>query len=141
MSDFERDDWRRFSRAAKQPPPEHGIKIKKAGTTWWGQRWIEALEQVLRGHAGRLQRGRTYARAGRTHDLTVQDGKVTAKVTGSRSEPYEVAIELAQLADSAWSDAIAGMAQKAQFSAELLAGQMPQQIDELFRAAGTSLFP
>jgi len=141
VSDFERDAWRRFSRAAKQPPPERGIKIKKAGTTWWGQRWIEALEHVLRGHAGRLQRGRTYARAGRTHELVVKDGKVTAKVTGSRSEPYAIAIELAQLADSAWTAAIAGMAEKAQFSAELLAGQMPQQIDEVFRAAGTSLFP
>jgi uncharacterized Zn finger protein len=141
VSDFERDDWRKFSRTAKRPPPVQGIKIKKAGTTWWGQRWIEALEQVLRGHAGRLERGRTYARAGRTHDLMVEAGKITAKVTGSRSKPYEVAIELAQLADSDWSAAIAGMAEKAQFSAELLAGQMPQQIDEVFRAAGTSLFP
>jgi uncharacterized Zn finger protein len=141
VSDFERDGWRKFAGAAKKPPPEHGIKIKKAGTTWWGQRWIEALEQVLRGHAGRLQRGRTYARAGRTHDLVALGGKVTAKVTGSRSEPYEIAIELAQLADSAWDAAIAGMAAKAQFSAELLAGQMPQEIDQVFRAAGTSLFP
>ncbi|HYJ11588.1 MAG TPA: SWIM zinc finger family protein, partial [Polyangiaceae bacterium] len=125
----------------KQPPPAHGIKLKQAGTTWWGQRWIEALESVLRGHAGRLARGRTYARAGRTHDLIVCGGKVSAKVTGSRETPYEVTIELSQLEADVWSRAIAGMAARAQFAAELLGGRMPEAIDEVFRAAGKSLFP
>jgi uncharacterized Zn finger protein len=101
--------------------------MKKAGTTWWGQRWIEALQLVLRGDSGRLARGRTYARAGRTHDLVVQGGKVTAKVTGSRAEPYAITIELGQLSAQAWQLAIAAMAAQAQFSA--------------FRSAGTSLFP
>jgi uncharacterized Zn finger protein len=127
--------------APKKPPPEHGIKIKKAGTSWWGRRWIEALEHVLRGDSARLARGRTYARAGRTHDLVLAGGKVTARVTGSRPTPYEVTIELAQLSKAAWQQAIAGMAEKAQFGAELLAGQMPIEIDEVFSAAGTSLFP
>lgn len=138
MSRFYRD-WQQSSR--KKPAPEHGIKIKKAGTTWWGKRWIEALEQVLRGDAGRLARGRTYARAGRTHDLSVTAGQVTASVTGSRSEPYAITIALKQLDDDVWTAAIAGMAAKAQFAAELLGGQMPEQIDEVFVAASVSLFP
>jgi uncharacterized Zn finger protein len=125
----------------KKPPPEHGLEIEKAGTTWWGRRWIEALERVLRGDARRLARGMTYARAGRTHDLLVKGGKISAKVTGSRSTPYEVGIELAQLSDTTWQRAIALMADKAQFAAELLAGQMPLAIDDVFRDAGTSLFP
>jgi uncharacterized Zn finger protein len=126
---------------SKKPPPEHGLKVKKVGTTWWGQRWIEALEHVLRGDSGRLGRGKTYARAGRTHDLVIVAGKVRAKVTGSRAAPYEVGIELAQLPDDVWRRAIAGMAEKAQFAAELLAGQMPLAIDDVFRQAGLSLFP
>jgi uncharacterized Zn finger protein len=135
------DRWRWARPAPKKPPPAHGIKMKKAGTTWWGQRWIEALQDVLRGDSGRLARGRTYARAGRTHDLVVKAGKVTAKVTGSRSAPYKVSIQLGQLPAATWQTAIAGMAAKAQFSAELLAGQMPEEIDDVFRAAATSLFP
>jgi uncharacterized Zn finger protein len=115
--------------------------MKKAGTTWWGQRWIEALENVLRGDSARLARGRTYARAGRTHDLVVKGGKVTAKVTGSRATPYKITIELTELSAPAWKKAIDGLAKKAQFSAELLAGQMPQAIDEVFVEAGVSLFP
>jgi uncharacterized Zn finger protein len=130
-----------YETAPKKPPPERGIRMKKAGTTWWGQRWIEALEHVLRGDSKRLARGRTYARAGRTHDLVVRGGKVTAKVTGSRPTPYAISIELTKLGASTWKKAIDGLAKKAQFSAELLAGQMPQAIDEVFVEAGASLFP
>lgn len=133
--------FRRYEPAPKKPPPERGIRMKKAGITWWGQRWIEALENVLRGDSARLARGRTYARAGRTHDLVVKGGKVTAKVTGSRATPYSITIELTELSAPAWKKAIDGLAKKAQFSAELLAGQMPQSIDEVFVEAGVSLFP
>lgn len=139
MSRWDNYGW--YRPAAKKPPPERGIRMKKAGTTWWGQRWIEALENVLRGDSGRLARGRTYARAGRTHDLVVKGGKVTAKVTGSQPTPYEITIELTELRASAWQKVIEGLVQKAQFSAELLAGQMPQTIDEVFVEAGVSLFP
>lgn len=139
MSRWSSYGW--YKPAPKKPPPERGIRMQKAGTTWWGQRWIEALENVLRGDSRRLARGRTYARAGRTHDLVVTGGTVTAKVTGSRPTPYEISITLAQLGEPAWKKAIAAMAGKAQFSAELLAGQMPQAIDDAFAAAGVSLFP
>lgn len=139
MSKWSHYGW--YESAPKKPPPEHGIRIKHAGTTWWGQRWIEALEVVLRGDSARLARGRTYARAGRTHDLVVKGGKATAKVTGSRPTPYAVTIELGQLSEASWRKAIASMAAKAQFSAALLTGQMPQAIDEVFVEAGVSLFP
>jgi len=46
MSPFDRRNW--YSNTPKKPPPAHGIKMKKAGTTWWGKRWISALELVLR---------------------------------------------------------------------------------------------
>lgn len=139
MSRWSNYGW--YKPAPKKPPPERGIRMKKAGATWWGQRWIEALENVLRGDSARLARGRTYARAGRTHDLVVKGGKVTAKVTGSRATPYKITIELTELSAPAWTKAIDGLAKKAQFSAELLAGQMPQTIDEVFVEAGVSLFP
>ncbi len=125
----------------KQPPPKHGIKLKQIGASWWGLRWIAALELVLGAHSGRLARGRTYARAGRAHDLVVDKGKVTALVTGSRPAPYEVTIALGTLSPATWQRVVAGMVAKAQFAAELLSGQMPKELDEVFRAADTSLFP
>jgi len=139
MSPWDRRQW--YPSAPKRPPPAHGIKMKKTGTTWWGQRWIEALEVVLRGSAGRLARGRAYARAGRAHDLVVKGGKIGANVTGSRPTPYAVAIELTELPDAVWEQVVHAMAGKAEFAAELLAGQMPRNIGDVFRQAGASLFP
>lgn len=133
--------WGWYAPTPKRPPPARGIKVKKAGTTWWGQRWLEALERMSLAYSNRLERGRTYARAGRTHDLTVKAGEVTARVTGSRPTPYRVRITLVELSGAVWTKAIAAMAAKAQFSAELLAGRMPQEIDAAFKEAGASLFP
>jgi uncharacterized Zn finger protein len=91
----------------KQPAPKHGVRVGKAGRTWWGQRWLTALTGVLGADAGRLARGKTYARAGRTHDFEVKGGAVTAQVTGSRAEPYLVELRLRQLTSSAWEAAVA----------------------------------
>ena len=125
----------------KRPPPEHGIKVKSIGTTWWGKRWIGALERLSRNYQNRLARGRNYARAGRVHDLEVRGGRVTARVTGSRASPYKVTLRVAALDGGAWNKAIAAMARQLLFAAELLAGRMPENIDNAFRAAGRSLFP
>jgi uncharacterized Zn finger protein len=130
-----------FEASPKKPPPTHGIKVRSVGTTWWGERWIRALEEILRGGAARLARGRTYARAGRVHDLEIKAGQVTASVTGSRPKPYAVRIAIAELSGAAWKRAIAAMADKAAFSAALLAGEMPKDIEEAFRGAGARLFP
>jgi uncharacterized Zn finger protein len=135
------DDWGWYTPGPKLPPPQHGIKLKQSGATWWGKRWVEALERMSRGYATRLARGRNYARAGRTHDLVVKAGRVSAKVTGSHPTPYKVTIVLAQIGDAVWEQAIVAMASQAQFSAALLAGEMPREIDSAFKEARTSLFP
>lgn len=128
-------------RRPKLPPPADGVRVKKLGTTWWGQRWIESLERFSREYLSRLGRGRSYARAGRVHDLHVAPGKVTALVTGSEATPYEVSISMDAFNARTWNAAIAAMAKEARFAAELLAGRMPQDIDTVFRSAKCSLFP
>lgn len=130
-----------WNREPKRPPRAHGIKIARTGTTWWGARWIEALEKLGANYASRLARGKTYARTGRTHDFVVGPGGATAQVTGSGDAPCVVRIALAELDDETWKGAIAAMAAEARFAAELLAGEMPRSIDRAFRAAGASLFP
>jgi uncharacterized Zn finger protein len=115
--------------------------VKKFGTTWWGQRWIQALERFGFEYSARLGRGRSYARQGRVHDLTVKGGVVTARVTGSRPTPYRVTIRLTPLTDRVWEAAVRAMASRAVFAARLLAGEMPQEIDEAFRPSRASLFP
>ncbi len=125
----------------KRPPPEHGIKVRKFGATWWGERWIKALERFGYEYSARLGRGRSYARQGRVHDLAVKGGVVTARVTGSRPTPYRVTLRLTPLADRVWKAAVKAMATRAVFAARLLSGEMPKEIDEAFRPSRASLFP
>ncbi len=133
--------WRDQPRGPKPAPPAHGIKIKNAGTTWWGRLWIEALEKLSPDYASRLERGKTYARTGRVHDLVVMPGKVTASVTGSRAEPYAITIEITPLDDATWKKALGSLASKARYAAQLLAGEMPEDVDQVLRKVGVRIFP
>lgn len=134
------DDWYYHA-----PPvrPADGIKAitqrGKFGQTWWSGRWIAALERIV--DPGRLSRGRSYARKGQVVRLDVDAAGVRAAVQGSYPHPYDVSIRFAHLTDVQWDAAIAAMAERALFAARLLSGEMPEQIEEAFAAAGTALFP
>jgi uncharacterized Zn finger protein len=123
--------------------PSHGIRAHtrrgQFGQTWWASRWIAALERLV--NPGRLARGRTYARAGQVLSLDVTRDGVQAVVQGSRPEPYNVTIEFKKLTDAEWDRVIDVMASEAIYAARLLSGEMPEQIEEVFAAAGTTLFP
>jgi uncharacterized Zn finger protein len=66
---------------------------------------------------------------------------VTARVQGSRAAPYRVKIRLATLDKPTWRKIAEHIASEARFAAKLLAGEIPQDIEGAFTAAGTSLFP
>jgi uncharacterized Zn finger protein len=111
------------------------------GLTWWGQRWIGALEALGARYTNRLPRGRTYARKGTVSDLTVAPGSVTALVKGSRAQPYRVTLTLPTFSDEVWQAVIAMLADAIVHAAALLDGRMPDDIDEVMGACGVSLFP
>lgn len=118
-----------------------GIKAqsKKFGQTWWASRWLTALERLV--DAGRLSRGRSYARSGQVLNIDITTGRVTAQVQGSRPKPYKVKIDIKPLSNEQWARAADAMAAQAIFAAKLLAGEMPNEIEEAFAAAKVSLFP
>ena len=109
------------------------------GQSWWARRWIAVLEGFQLG--ARLSRGRSYARNGQVLSIEIEAGAVRAQVQGSRPAPYRVGIGLPALDPAAWRRVGEAIAGRAAFAAALLAGQMPQDIEEAFSAAGVSLFP
>lgn len=109
------------------------------GSTWWSRRFIDVLESLELG--GRLARARSYARAGQVLDLTVAAGAVTATVQGSRPEPYQVRVELAQIWPERWERVERRLAEQVIFSAKLLAGELPEELEDVFTDLGLSLFP
>jgi uncharacterized Zn finger protein len=132
-----------FYPPSKPREAEGGIKARsKRGAfakNWWATRWIEAMERLI--DANRLRRGRTYARKGQVISIEETEGGVAARVQGSRRTPYKVSIQVEPLSDAEWEKVIDAMASQALFTAQLLAGEMPQDIEEAFAAAGVSLFP
>ncbi|MBV9359223.1 MAG: SWIM zinc finger family protein [Chloroflexi bacterium] len=123
--------------------PADGIKARTRrggfGQSWWASRWIAALERLV--NPGRLARGRSYARTGRVLSLDVGRDGVRARVLGTRPEPYQVSIRFATLSDAAWEQVFDQMASQALYAARLLSEEMPETIEDVFAALGTSLFP
>ncbi|MBV6625252.1 MAG: SWIM zinc finger family protein [Rivularia sp. (in: Bacteria)] len=111
----------------------------QASREWWSQRWLELLDSYR--FKKRLERGRNYARQGNILSIEFANAKVLAKVQGSEPEPYSLSLSLDSFTDEEWGFVVETMSQKAIFAAKLLAGEMPQNIEEVFTANGLSLFP
>ena len=123
---------------------------------WWVERWLELLDSYR--FKKRLERGRNYAREGNVLSIEFREKQVLAKVQGSEAEPYQVALSLEPFADENqervikmmsqkpftdedWDCVIQTISKKAIYTAQLLAGEMPANIEEVFTANGLSLFP
>ena len=106
---------------------------------WWAQRWIDVLESF--GFRQRMARARNYAKDGNVLSLEFHSASVVAVVRGSAPEPYNVRFQIEPFTDEQWGYIVESLAEQALFSAKLLSGEMPQNIEEVFTANGLSLFP
>ncbi|MDJ0903266.1 MAG: SWIM zinc finger family protein [Xenococcus sp. MO_188.B8] len=123
---------------------------------WWVERWLELLDSYR--FKKRLERGRNYAREGNVLSIEFVDTLVLADVQGSEDQPYQVSLSLEPFADEDrekalkhmsqppfndedWDCVIQSLSEKAIFSAQLLAGEMPSEIEAVFTSNGLSLFP
>jgi uncharacterized Zn finger protein len=106
---------------------------------WWVQRWVDLLNSYR--FKKRLERGRTYAREGKILSLEYKGSKVTALVQGTADDPYRLSIWLDAFSDEDWNYVVDSLSERAIYSAQLLAGEMPQEIEAVFTANGLSLFP
>jgi uncharacterized Zn finger protein len=136
--------WEYWETYRPQPRrPANGIKAQtqrgQFGKTWWASRWIDALERLV--DPARLASGRSYARSGQVVKLDVGRDGVSALVQGSRPTPYRVSIHFRRLSDAAWAKVADAMAAEALYAARLLSGEMPEEIEKVFQAAGASLLP
>lgn len=91
------DDRRRsFPQVAPREAPDG-----RFAATWWGNAWVEALEDTALDPA-RLARGKAYAGRGHVDAITVTPGRVVAYVHGSRARPYRAEIRMRTLGDDGW---------------------------------------
>jgi uncharacterized Zn finger protein len=122
---------------------EGGLKARSTrgaiGQSWWSKRFLAVLESFALGT--RLTRGRAYARKGQVLSLEIAPGVVKSRVQGSRKQPYNVQVTLEPLQDKAWRAVEQAIVAQAIYSARLLAGEMPPDLEQVFASAGAPLFP
>ncbi|NET84696.1 MAG: hypothetical protein F6J94_23100 [Moorea sp. SIO1F2] len=106
---------------------------------WWVERWNDLLNSYR--FKKRLERGRIYAKEGNILSIDFLGPQVVAKVQGTAPEPYELTISIEPFTEEDWNYVVQTLASKAIYSAQLLAGEMPHNIEEVFTANGLSLFP
>jgi len=117
------------------------------GRTWWGERFLKALEQFTT--PARLTRGKAYATNGKVVEYGIDRGTVKATVRGSINtyygiyeEPlYDTRIKITQIDPGEWTRVVGRIATRADLVVKLLQQEMPDQIEEAFAAEGLHLLP
>ncbi|KAF0654701.1 hypothetical protein L107_01502 [Cyanobium sp. Copco_Reservoir_LC18] len=106
---------------------------------WWVEQWMELIHSYR--FKKRLERAWTYAREGNVVSIRFEGRRVHARVQGTDPDPYKVKLWLDVLNDEDWGYVLEALSQKARWSAQLLAGIMPADIERAFAASGKRLFP
>ena len=137
-----RDPWQKFE-STKRIQVEGGLATLRArgamAETWWSKRFIAVLESF--GLGGRMTRGRTYARGGQVLSLDVTEGLLVAQVQGSRRTPYAVTVRLQTPDTTQWVKITDTLRSRLGYAARLLDGTVPTDLEDVFTAAGSKLFP
>lgn len=115
------------------------IEGKKIAKSWWGEAWCRNLERYA-DYGNRLERGRRYVRHRAVVDFNIVEGKVTAKVMGSSSEPYDINIEISPLSEEKVNHIVSECSGKLANAEALISGTFPDELKELFFEKGM-LFP
>lgn len=102
---------------------------------WWSQRWVKFMQQVQTITDPALLRGLRVKR------LEVRPGLIQAQVVGRDNGPVQVEMRVPPLTDAQWDAVIAALAGQAIFAAQLLAGAIPAEIEQVFAEAGARLLP
>lgn len=121
--------------------------MARLGKTWWGRRFIEALEGFT--DTGRLERGKGYRGDGRILAFDITDGLVTATVRGNvnpyfgvYTEPrYRTKIRMKPIPAKDWRKVVNRLGSNAALVAQLLMNQMPDNIDDAFADVRLDLLP
>lgn len=127
----------------RRPKFAKGIRSQetRAGTgrAEWAKKWFAALEKIDLG--GRFGRGRNYAMSGQVTSLEIAGDVVRAEVQGMRSERYKITIDFRVPPKTVRGKIAAAIRKEPMLVARLLAGEMPMEVETVFRDFGYDLYP
>ena len=115
--------------------------------TWWGQRFIAALERFT--DTARLARGRGYANESRIKSWKLDQGGITAKMRGNvnpyygvyKEPTYDTRIALKAIPKDDWAILIRHLGSRAAFVSRLLLNEVPDNIEKPFEVMDLHFLP
>ncbi|MEK6959919.1 MAG: SWIM zinc finger family protein [Nanoarchaeota archaeon] len=119
--------WNYFPKAAPRPKPVQGKERMKFGTTWWGKKWVEAVEGI--GDQQRMSRGRAYARANRAFNIDIKEGNVTAKVEGSHGD-YKVSMRFSKIDGDDKDRLLSSLVAQPELLGAILNNEVPDNLED-----------
>ncbi|HZX48557.1 MAG TPA: SWIM zinc finger family protein, partial [Nitrospirota bacterium] len=105
-----------------------------------GKAWNRNLEQYA-DYSNRIGRGRSYVRHGAVLDLQIEQGEVIALVQGSDRNPYSVSVKIQTLKKETWQRMKTACEGTIESFQELLAGNFPKALGEIFICKDSGMFP
>ncbi|MEJ2248343.1 MAG: SWIM zinc finger family protein [Candidatus Lokiarchaeota archaeon] len=119
-------------------------KIKKDlinyAKTKWGKRWVRSILRF--GRPFRMKRGIIYAEEERRiSNISINKGEIFATVQGTAPSPYRVRVEFETISEEKWEEILNDISSNLLLIIRLLEGKLPDDIKEIFKKYGISLFP
>ena len=119
----------------------------KTVRSWWGKRFIEALERFT--DSARLQRGRSYAGASRIKSWHIEGHAISATIRGNvnpyfgvyKEPTYTTTIRFSPIKAEQWRRITRVLGGRAAYISRLLLNDMPENIEEPFQELGLNLLP
>lgn len=109
---------------------------QQSNNAWWARRWQTWLKQL--GLDTAVEGG---LRGCRVKRMEISPGLIQAQVQDRELGSVAVEIRLAVLQDAQWERIVDALGSQAIYAAQLLAGNMPPEIEDVFAQAGASLLP
>ena len=133
---------KKLKELSKKRPDMKPVALKGSALahTWWGKAWNRNLEQYA-DYSNRIGRGRSYVRHGAVLDLQIEQGEVIALVQGSDRNPYSVSVKIQTLKKETWQRMKTACEGTIESFQELLAGNFPKALGEIFICKDSGMFP
>lgn len=143
----------------KKVRPGARVSRTMSGVSPWARRWMSALDYFNIGP--KMGRHRTYARKAHVTSMKIRGGTVRAvlqepghhipkkryypwvraMLQASRRRSYEAEVRIKALPEERWGLLAETLMAKPAMASKVLAGRMPDGIEEEFKAIGLDLFP
>ncbi|APT92792.1 hypothetical protein CPHO_07695 [Corynebacterium phocae] len=126
-----------FGARGRGATPQEISKVDKSGrpgtgVSLAGQRLVAAVEG--RTDAGRLKRGRDYARKGHVVDIDVRNGAVHGQVAGSQNDPFAVLVRLPYRSNDELGKVAEILARTTNAIRDAQEGELPSEVVDILLA-------